>query len=450
MTEQLALIGPDAAEHAFRPIHYLGNKSRVLDAIQSAVGSVAVGDGPVCDLFTGSGVVARHLGRRRSVIAADIQEYSRVVTSALLSPVQLPPELAGAFACVASEHERRIRESCPPGLLGYEDGAISAALASRADALCDIIEHGSALAVTAGDAGCPEKLAAFLRELAASMPPGPDTVITRYYGGIYYSYRQAIALDSVAAAIRALPAGYRDVALAALLSTASELVSTVGNQFAQPIRPRGADGRPKAGMIAAVARKRQQPVAGAYLHWLARYQALSGSGHDHRVIRGDFRDVFATLPDDLAAVYADPPYTRDHYSRFYHVLETIALGDEPEISTMKLGQVTQLSRALYRKERHQSPFCIRTQAEGAFHDLFSSVVKLDVPLVLSYSPHSPGTAARPSTRLLTVPRLVDLAAGYFSDVRVQPTGRVAHSKLNAEHLNAAVSYDAEILIIAVP
>ena len=35
-------------------------------------------------------------------------------------------------------------------------------------------------------------------------------------------------------------------------------------------------------------------------------------------------------------VYADPPYTRDHYSRFYHVLETLALRDDPRFRLTRL------------------------------------------------------------------------------------------------------------------
>ena len=45
-----------------------------------------------------------------------------------------------------------------------------------------------------------------------------------------------------------------------------------------------------------------------------------------------------------------------------------------------------LSRALassdiYRRERHQSPFCIKSQAEGAFDVLFQKVKELKVMLV---------------------------------------------------------------------
>lgn len=449
MTEQLALLGTSAAERTFRPIHYLGNKSRVLDAIETAIDAVA-GNGSICDLFAGSGVVAQRLGRRRNVIAADIQEYSRVVTSALLSPMKIPADLLQLAMREAHDHEQRLREACPPSLFSYEEGAIAAAMTSQPEPLCDIIEHGSTLAFSVNEVDCPEKLAVFLRQMATDIPKSPDTVITRYYGGVYYSYRQAVALDAIAAGIRRLPPEYRDTAIAALLSTASELVSTVGNQFAQPIRPRLADRRPKTGMIASIARKRKQSVTATYEDWLKRYLLIPPAHRSHQVLREDFRSVMAKLPGDIAAIYADPPYTRDHYSRFYHVLETIALGDEPEVSTMKVGQVTQLSRALYRKERHQSPFCIKTQVEEAFHDLFAAAVRLNVPLVLSYSPHSPGTVARPNTRLLTVQRVVDLARDHFGETRLQSTGRIAHSKLNNERLNAEMTYEAEILLIAIP
>ena len=449
MNEQLALIGHSRDGPGFRPIHYLGNKSRVLGAIESAVNDVA-GDGRVCDLFAGSGVVAQRLGQNRSVVAADIQEYSRVVTSALLNPARLSPEAWQLMMREARHRELKLREILPPGLFSYEDSAIAAALASDAEPLCDIIEYGSSSAFMGGGTKCPEKLAIFLHQIANEIPKGPNTVLTRYYSGVYYSYQQAIELDALAASIRKLPDDYRDIALAALLSTASELVSTVGNQFAQPVRPRSASNRPKVGTVATIARRRQRSVTSTFRQWLDRYQALSPAKHRHQVLREDFRNVLAALPGDITAIYADPPYTRDHYSRFYHVLETIAVGDEPEISTMTLGQVTQLSRGLYRKDRHQSPFCIKTEVEGTFHHLFSTAVQLKVPIVLSYSPHSPGTAARPNTRLLTVPRLLEIAEEHFRKIHVQSTGRIAHSKLNSEHLNAEITYEAEIIVSAVP
>jgi adenine-specific DNA methylase len=198
------------------------------------------------------------------------------------------------------------------------------------------------------------------------------------------------------------------------------------------------------------ANRTQKLVFPTYRSWLRRYQSLPVSHARHTVIRADFRDALADLPDAVAAIYADPPYTRDHYSRFYHVLETISLGDEPRISTVKIGGRTTLSRALYRLERHQSPFCVKTQVEGAFNDLFAASAQRGVPIIVSYSPYSAGTAARPLTRVIGTAGLMDLATEHFSKVQVTSAGRVAHSKLNVERLNAEVSYNAEVFLIAIP
>jgi len=73
-------------------------------------------------------------------------------------------------------------------------------------------------------------------------------------------------------------------------------------------------------------------------------------------------------------VYADPPYTKRQYSAYYHILETIALGDEPSISG-KTGLRSWREKA--------SDYCYRDKAPGALADL---VAKLRSRLFfLSYS-----------------------------------------------------------------
>jgi len=67
----------------WRPIHYLGSKLRVIDAISSLVDRIDPGKGRICDLFAGSGTVSAAIATQRAVTAVDIQEYSRVLCSAL-------------------------------------------------------------------------------------------------------------------------------------------------------------------------------------------------------------------------------------------------------------------------------------------------------------------------------------------------------------------------------
>lgn len=431
---------------AFRPVQYLGTKWRLLDAIEGAIAAVAPeGSGRICDLFAGTGVVASRLASRWDVVANDIQEYARVLASAQLVPTRLTiserRDLHHHAQGVASELEPPLRS-----LEALEALALAGASDNVHD-LGDLLEHGSVMAHRLRPQGAPDGLRPALDE-ASTLDDSLRSVLSRYYGGVYFSYAQARELDGLATAIRRLPVDRRDTPLAALLSTASDLSSTVGSHFAQPVRPRDGAGRLKVGPIRSILSRRHRSATATFVGWLDRYERMPVPRHRATAIRADYRRALADLPQGLAAVYADPPYTRDHYSRYYHVLETIALGDEPGLSTTTSQGVTTASRGLYRTDRHQSPFCIKTQAPGAFTHLFGSVADHGVPLVLSYSPFEASAGARP--RLLPMDQLVDLAEASFRSVSVTSAGRVAHSKFNAAHLNVAVNYEAELLITCRP
>ena len=430
----------------FRPIHYLGGKWRLLDAIEAALQSLIPAGSIVADPFSGSGVVAGRLASRFRVIASDVQEYARVLASAVMRPVALPSDLVDRLLRMGRAREHEIRVAGINALIGHETHALEQADSGSANDLCEILEFGTLMG--SRSLRRDGRLADVLRLAASTVPADTRTVLSRYYGGLYFSYEQAAALDGLAEAIEDIPEVFRDTARAALVSTASGIASTVGNHFAQPVRPRGADGRPKRRTIETTARRRRVEVRPTFRDWLGRYGALSAPAFVGSAFRSDYRDALIDVRGKAAAVYADPPYTRDHYSRFYHVLETIVLRDEPGISTVNVGGRVQASRGMYRTDRHQSPFCIKSQAPGAFSELFRLVGEVGIPLVLSYSPYAQGTAARP--RVLTIEELRHLAREAFSSVAVQSAGRISHSKFNADHLNTSVSYEAEVLIICRP
>lgn len=85
----------------------------------------------------------------------------------------------------------------------------------------------------------------------------------------------------------------------------------------------------------------------------------------------DFSEV-KTEPRDV--IYADPPYTKRQYAAYYHLLETLCYGDQPEV-----GGVT----GLRPWRERSSPFCYKTKALGAFEDLLSNAGAS--ALVISYS-----------------------------------------------------------------
>ncbi len=441
-------------QKAIRPIHYLGSKLRFVDFIRSTIDAVDSTGGYVCDLFAGSGTVSKYLSNTRPVISVDIQEYTRVICSALLNPPCKPYQFDNFIdLCAKSEHSKKLRWAIDP-LINYESMCIRRALEGDLFSLCELIENGSIIGFERGfGKQCSPELFKILKKVSSHLAElnlleGPEALIVRYYGGLYFSYEQALQLDVLLELISRVPKEIRDTLLAAILSTASEIVNTVGKQFAQPIRPRKSDGTPKKYIGKRVQRDRSIDVFSTFQRWLKCYVTQPRTEYIHKVYKMDYLNALDLIDDDVKVVYADPPYTRDHYSRFYHVLETICLRDNPKISTTSVNGKTNVSRGIYRQDRHQSPFCIKSKASSAFEGLFQKVRGLESSLVLSYSPFDKDKKARP--RLITIDKLENIAKKYYNKVSVVSIGNSSHSKLNRSDKNFDISYSAEVLMICEP
>lgn len=124
-------------------------------------------------------------------------------------------------------------------------------------------------------------------------------------------------------------------------------------------------------------------IAGTYGCFLATWTAQSRltlqlrprellvSAGRYEVSVGDVMDVKSEPEDTL---YLDPPYTKRQYASYYHILETIALGDAPEV-----GGVAGL-----RPWKHlASDYCYKRKALGALDALINAQAARRI--LLSYS-----------------------------------------------------------------
>ena len=436
-----------------RVIHYLGSKLRLLDAISDALSTVTPLGGSVCDLFAGSGAVSVNLKNAWRMIAVDIQEYSRVLCNGLLNPPSDGRSIAQALIGDAyrSDLRCRLRASFEP-LLSLELEAVSKAAMGDPIPLCDLLEVGSLVAFEHENSQKPPDIARAMRQALAglkyhSLGAGPETVISRYFGGLYFSWEQAIDFDSLLNQVHGLNESDRDFYLAAVLATASDVVNTVGKHFAQPIKLRDSDGNPKRHLVKQTVKDRTLNVFRVFEEWVSRFDSIPRSEFKHLAIRSDYLEFLCRTDVEFDAVYADPPYTRDHYSRYYHVLETMSRYDVPEISRTLIHSDgrPKLSRGLYRVDRHQSPFCIKSRAPGAVEELCRAVSDRGIPLVLSYSPYNSASRSRP--RLLSIDEISAIASKYFNNIECIPVDGVAHNKLNTISRNVETDNVAEVIFI---
>lgn len=432
----------------FRTINYLGSKLRLLGFIENHVRRVTSDGAGVCDLFAGSGCVSYRLSQHFPVVACDIQHYSTVISNALLLKYENMQQKAEAFLRNLEKKLRsstRLHDVFKP-LIDFEENAIDG---KNSLSLTDVVEHGSVEVynIEHGESRIDGLLLKVSNALRQHNIADERSLISRYYGGVYFSYRQAVQIDMILESIfTEVPEIERDFYLAPLLSAASDVVDTVGKHFAQPIRARDSAGNIKPLVCNKALKDKTVDVVGLYVQWLKKYIVLPRSSFDSMSIQGDFAKCLESLPNDIETVYADPPYTREHYSRFYHVLETISLRDSPKISTVKIHGETHVSNGIYRTERFQSPFCIKSQAIGAFERMFELSADKGRNLLVSYSPYDQSKRSHP--RVVTIDQLVGIAEKYYREVEIVSAGAFHHNKLNSTLHKLEAEDEAEIMIVS--
>lgn len=187
----------------------------------------------------------------------------------------------------------------------------------------------------------------------------------RSYGGYYFSPSQALTLDLMRKYLpERNPA--RSLCLAALISSASNCIASPGHT-AQPFQPtKGA----KKYLQEAWAKDPLSLASEALDNLASRYAKRIG-----RATTADAMEVAKFLREgDLVII--DPPYSSVQYSRFYHVLETIARG--------RSGRVSGNGRYPSISMRPQSRFCNKGQSKDALRKLLRRIASKQAKAILTF------------------------------------------------------------------
>ena len=283
------------------------------------------------DLFAGSGVVAAHVAKKRAipVIAYDLQKFSVVLTQAIVG------------------RNKKLDVS-----------KIWKNWKKRSARITNLIEPPNEDRVTKS----------FVEKCRNWSGCRKSLPITKAYGGHYFSPTQAVWIDALRKTLPVKEPG-RTVALAALIQAASESAAAPGHT-AQPFQPtRSATKFLKEAWSQDICQRVSRALNEiAEIHALAVGRARVGDAN--KAVRG-------IRKGDL--VFIDPPYSGVHYSRFYHVLETIARGN--------CGPVSGVGRYPNASERPRSRYSVKTESVSAFEKLLRSVSKKGVSAIVTFPAH---------------------------------------------------------------
>ncbi|MBW5448630.1 hypothetical protein GE107_21520 [Cohnella sp. CFH 77786] len=347
-------------------IKYMGSKKNLIDFVVEGINEVYVEGAHVCDLFAGTAVLSGVLRNQATVISNDIQSYSSVLAKTYLEsyPWNEHPGILEHIVDLANDRVRRFKNEYPQLVFNYNREFTLTEFNELEKSQQDLINF--------------------------NFGAQPNHLFAKNYSGTYWSYEQCLWIDAIRsiAEDEYINSPFYNAIISSLMFAMSYNSQSTGH-YAQY---RDATNMSSMNDILIYRRKEILPF------FIRKFEELRDTLNinqfEYQVTAQDYRECLNNIPHNTV-VYADPPYAFVHYSRFYHVIETLVRYDYPEV----------LHKGRYRTDRHQSPFCIRTQVKGAFREMFSKVFQRESHLVLSYS----------DTGMITLEELVELAREEFAE-----------------------------------
>lgn len=409
-------------------IRYLGIKTKLLDEIKQEILSETEKGDVILDLFAGSNIVAQSLMQDRIVYTNDIQKYSFDVAKLMINGL--------------SENERKKLSINNVIKSEYYNKNVSL----LRDTLKKPLEYEKTIVSAVAEIEIDEKalhmpeLQAF-KEIYDNEPymGHPETSVEAFWGMEdfysckryseireqdvkeyynlfcllyampYFSLNQAVIIDSYRYAIdkmlenKEITQLIHNAYLCALIFLLQNIVCSVGDHFAQPQQLKLINERKHYKEISKIIGKKNFDVIGCLEQKINEIKEYSYCNFSNKCFNRDYLDLLTDdgVMNNVSAIYIDPPYTNAHYSRFYHILETLVNYDYPEIEY----------KGRYRTERIQSPFCVKSKVEDAFRKLILNCACKNKKLFISY--------ADTQQCMITKDKIIEICGEFYTMVEVK-------------------------------
>lgn len=385
---------------------YMGTKRQIAPLVADVISRGP--NGPLLDLFSGICAVGSAIGPKRPIWSNDIQHFSDNVATAFFTSQQLPPT-ADTAADLAFPFYLKNKTALTDRFNVHLNEEKKALATKGITKIASLLE-------TQPNVGLSSKLENERRRLARRPHTFPYRLFSITFAAGYLGLSQCMQVDSIRYATdQLLEHGrissdiHRWMTLA--LCQAVCKVSTTTGHFAQFIKI-------KEGNKQRFINQRNRSV---WREWLNSLESFVPVGSKRwRSQNKTFQEDAIILLDELShgsecpsIVYADPPYTDDQYSRYYHLYETLLLYDYP--TTSGIGR--------YRPNRFSSRFSLKTEVSEAFEQLIQGCARLSANLVLSY----------PQNGLLNNAKeaIISMLKKHYSVVEIAKSIDHLHSSLGA-------------------
>lgn len=386
-------------------IRYLGIKTKLLEAIRLKVDEVSNEGDIILDMFGGSNIVGQSLKDRYIVYSNDYQKYSYIVGKTLIE--YIPNEVKNNISIdkiidssyynlnknelekifeMPVNYERRLLEIIEDNVKGnifeefkeiYNTSPYYTNTDNKHRIFDSCIDYFSKKNIT------------MYKENNKKFP---YLLFSTYYNNPYFSLNQCIDIDSIKYSIdkmiekKEISKIEYNIYLSCLIYVLHNIVISVGDHFAQPqkIQPFEIDNEKRNKIITRerkkILAKKKLSVIQLFEEKLNDYRLNSQiSKLQNKAFNNDYKDLFKgknlEYIKNVDTIYIDPPYTNAHYSRFYHIPETLVLYDYPDIKF----------NGRYREDRYQSPFCLKTEAYKEFNYMLKMCKEINSNTIISYS-----------------------------------------------------------------
>lgn len=329
---------------------YMGSKTDVLDLIEKGINDFEYKHEWICDLFAGSSTLSGALRNKVNIISNDIQKYSEVFTNAYLNNYEWH-KYPAVTEITEKASERVIR------FMEFYKDYNERFNYDRDFTLDEFNQMEEEERKLINECNWEEFDNYFL--------------FAKNYSGTYWGFEQCVWIDSYRAVIDEYKADipYFNLLLTCLIYAMAYNSQSTGH-YAQYRIPE-TDSSKEDILI-----YRRKNISDFFVR---KYEELKDflketNGYQFVTMANTDRECLAAIPE-RTLVYADPPYCFVHYSRFYHIMETVVRYDYPKVRY----------KGRYRTDRYQSEYCIKTQVEDAFTQMFEGIRLKKSDMILSYT-----------------------------------------------------------------